>query len=223
MIKVNQVVSAAEAQRLRHVDVLGVYVGSGDEHERAVAGGEVPAIRSASGARLSVALTPSGRMTADAVHQALRDLRPDYFEFTAVDPEKTADVRRQMDLLEEIDVPKVANGFFLLDDDLSLTDRADYLDQLRAAGVALFQVELESVVEPGCRISASGMKTISRMFADLPFLISDRFRRIADVPHLGQHGVYFNIGKDGAVGYDHSARSMSLPRVLRATSAPPPR
>ncbi|MFJ9314978.1 hypothetical protein ACIRN4_12350 [Pimelobacter simplex] len=53
MIKVNQVVS----------------VGSGDEHERAVAGGEVPAIRSASGARLSVALTPSARMAADAVHR----------------------------------------------------------------------------------------------------------------------------------------------------------
>lgn len=218
MIKVNQVVSAAEAQKLQHVDVLGVYVGSGDEHDRAVARSEVPAIRSASGARLSVALAPSGTVTAAAVHQAVRELRPDYFEFTAVDPEKTAEMRRQLDLLEEIDVPKVANGFFLLDDDLSLTDRADYLNQLRAAGVALFQVELESVVETDGRISASGMKAISRLFADLPFLVSDRFRRISDVPDLGQHGVYLNLGKDGAVNYDHSARSMSLPRVLRATS-----
>ncbi|XBB67524.1 hypothetical protein ABFU82_26015 [Nocardioides sp. WV_118_6] len=220
MIKVNQVVSAAEAQRLRHVDVLGVYVGSGTEHDRAVATRDVPAIRSASEALLSVALAPSGPVTVEAVHQTVRDLRPDYFEFTAVDPEKTADVRRQTELLEEIDVPKVANGFFLLADDLSLTDRTDYLGLLRAAGVVLFQVELESVVDADCRISASGTKAIASMFADVPVLISDRFRRISDVPDLGQRGVSFNLGNDGAVNYDHSTRSMSLSRVLRATSVP---
>ncbi|WZB76170.1 hypothetical protein WJ972_09995 [Achromobacter insuavis] len=58
----------------------------------------------------------------------------------------------QLDALSRLDVGKIANGLFLLKDDLSLLDRASHMDALVRAGVELFQIEVESLLDPEARI-----------------------------------------------------------------------
>lgn len=67
-------------------------------------------------------------------------------------PGKTELSLAQLDALSRLDVGKIANGLFLLKDELSLLDRAAHMDALVRAGVELFQIEVESLLDPEVRI-----------------------------------------------------------------------
>lgn len=66
--------------------------------------------------------------------EIIEELKPRYLEFTVVDPEKTESSLAQLDALSRLDVGKIANGLFLLKDELSLLDRASPYGCARASG-----------------------------------------------------------------------------------------
>ena len=70
----------------------------------------------------SLYVDASAGYTPDEVVDAVESLRPAYFEFTAVDAPKEAAVDEQLELLSRLAVPKIANGLFVLKDDVYLLD-----------------------------------------------------------------------------------------------------
>lgn len=174
MIKVNQVVSLAEAAKLRDVDLVGICLGDpGTTDTRVVDAGTFVALQETVGPRTSLYVDASAGYAPDSVVDAVDSLRPTYFEFTAVDSAKISKVDEQLDLLQRLTVPKIANGFFILKDDVSLIDGLEHLDRLVDAGVAYFQLEINSLVDAGFRISASNRKRMVTMFARYPCIVSD--------------------------------------------------
>ncbi|MGO4201884.1 hypothetical protein AB4Z09_08975 [Rhodococcus sp. TAF43] len=217
MIKVNQVVSLAEAAKLRDVDLVGICLGDpGTTDTRVVDAGTFVALQETVGPRTSLYVDASAGYAPDSVVDAVDSLRPTYFEFTAVDSAKISKVDEQLDLLQRLTVPKIANGFFILKDDVSLIDGLEHLDRLVDAGVAYFQLEINSLVDAGFRISASNRKRMVTMFARYPCIVSDVCAAAPVPPEFGHAGVYFNLGNGRVPSYDFSDRQSTLPGVIRA-------
>ena len=83
-----------------------------------------------------------------SVVDALDSLRLNCFEFTSVDSAKKSEVDEQLDLLQRPAPPKIANGLFVVKDDVSLFDSFEPLDRHLDAGVAYVQVEFDSLIAP---------------------------------------------------------------------------
>ncbi|WP_430334458.1 hypothetical protein [Rhodococcus sp. ACT016] len=217
MIKVNQVVSPAEAEKLRDVDLVGICLGDPAATDRRVVDADTfAALQEAVGPRTSLYVDASAGCSPDRVVDAVETLRPAYFEFTSADSAKVSEVERQLDLLRRLTVPKIANGFFILKDDVSLLDSREHLDRLVDAGVAYFQVELESLIDPGFRISRSNVERIAALFAEYPCIVGDACKAAPVPPEIGQAGVYFNLGNGRVRNYDFSDKQIPLSGIVRA-------
>lgn len=216
MIKVNQVVSRVEAEKLRGVDLVGICLGDPAATDRRVVDAATfAALQEIIGCPVSLYVDSSTAYPPDETVAAVEALGPAYFEFTAVDAEKAAAADEQLELLSRIAVPKIANGLFVLKDDVSLLDGRKYLDRLVGAGVEYFQVELESLIDPGFRISRSNVERLAVLFADYPCIVCDTSAAAPLPPTIGQAGVYFNLGNGRTPNYDHSDRQFPLSAVLR--------
>ncbi|RVW09542.1 hypothetical protein EGT67_12300 [Prescottella agglutinans] len=220
MIKVNQVVSPAEAEKLVDADLVGICLGDpGTPDRRMVDAGAFAALQEAIGPRTSLYVDASAGYTQEDVVAAVDSLRPAYFEFTSADPAKVSQADEQLDLLRRLTVPKIANGFFVLKDDVSLLDSLEHLDRLVDAGVAYFQVEFDSLIDPGFRISAANRKRIAAMFAGYPCIVSDTCTSDPVPPEFGHAGVYFNLGNRRTRNYDFSDGTTPLSGIVRALRA----
>ncbi len=134
MIKVNQVTSRLEAGKLRGVDLVGICLGDPAETDRRVVdAGTFTMLQDVVGPRTSLYVDASAAHSPQDVVDAVEALRPTYFEFTAVDAAKEPAAAEQLDFLERLPVPKIANGFFVLKDDVGLLDSRLHLDRLVAA------------------------------------------------------------------------------------------
>lgn len=222
MIKVNQVVSHAEAEKLRDVDLVGVCLGDPEATDRRVVDATAFAsLQEAIGPRTSLYIDTSAGYSPEGVVDAVDSLRPAYFEFTSVDAAKVSEVDEQLELLQRLTVPKIANGFFILKDDVSLLDSLAHLDRLVDAGVAYFQMEFDSLIDPRFRISAANRKRIAAMLAGYPCIVSDTYAAVPVLPEFGQAGVYFNLGNGRTRNYDFSDRTSPLSGVVRALRSRP--
>ncbi|WFR73324.1 hypothetical protein P9209_06245 [Prescottella defluvii] len=130
-------------------------------------------MQEAVGPRTSLYVDASAAPSPGDVVDAVDALGPAYFEFTAVDAAKEPEVAEQLDFLDRLPVPKIANGFFVLKDEVSLLDSRRHLDRLVDVGVAYFQVEIDSLIDPGFRISSSHRERLVELFADYPCIVSD--------------------------------------------------
>jgi len=215
MIKVNQVVSRLEAEKLRGVDIVGIGLGDPTATDRRVVDAATfTDLQETVERPTSLYVDASAGYTPDEVVDAVESLRPAYFEFTAVDAPKEAAVDEQLELLSRLAVPKIANGLFVLKDDVYLLDDRKHLDRLVGAGVEYFQVELQSLVDPGFRISRADVERLTALFADYPCIVCDT-SAAAPLPTIGQAGVYFNLGNGRVPNYDYSDRQFPLSAVVR--------
>ncbi|MDH6677059.1 hypothetical protein M2284_001257 [Rhodococcus sp. LBL1] len=216
VIKVNQVTSRLEADKLRDVDLVGICLGDPAATDRRVVdAGTFAALQEAVGPRTSLYVDASAAPSPGDVVDAVDALGPAYFEFTAVDAAKEPEVAEQLDLLACLPVPKIANGFFVLKDEVSLLDSRRHLDQLVDVGVAYFQVELDSLINPGFRISTPHRERLAALFADYPCIVSDVCTAAPVPPEIGQAGVYFNLGNGRVPNYDYSTRQTPLSGIVR--------
>ncbi|MET3639692.1 hypothetical protein ABIC73_001249 [Prescottella equi] len=216
MIKVNQVTSRLEAGKLRGVDLVGICLGDPAETDRRVVdAGTFTMLQDVVGPRTSLYVDASAAHSPQDVVDAVEALRPTYFEFTAVDAAKESAAAEQLDFLERLPVPKIANGFFVLKDDVGLLDSRLHLDRLVAAGVEYFQVETDSLLDPRFRISAPHRERLAALFADYPCLVADVCTTPPVLPEFGQVGTYFNLGNGRVRNYDYSDRQTPLPGIVR--------
>ncbi|WP_305092896.1 hypothetical protein [Prescottella sp. R16] len=216
MIKVNQVVSRTEAGKLRGADIVGICLGDPVTTGRRVVDVDTfTALQEMAGVRTSLYVDASMGYSSEEVVATVESLRPDYFEFTAVDAAKEPQVDEQLDLLGRLAVPKIANGFFVMKDDVSFLGSRAHLDRLVAAGVEYFQVETESLLDPGFRISAPHGERLAALFADYPCLVADVCTTPPVLPEFGQVGTYFNLGNGRVPNYDHSDRQTPLSGIVR--------
>jgi len=216
VIKVNQVTSRREADRLRGVDIVGICLGDAATTERRVVDADTfTMLQDAVGPRTSLYIDASAALSPQDVVDAVEALRPTYFEFTVVDAPKESAAAEQLDLLARLPVPKIANGLFVLKEDVGLLDSRRHLDRLVAAGVEYFQVETESLIDPGFRISAPHRERLAALFADYPCLVADVCTTPPVLPAFGQVGTYFNLGNGRVPNYDCSDRQTPLSGIVR--------
>lgn len=213
VIKVNQISTAAESAKLGEIDMAGYVVsrrGSANELD-------VEQYKN-----LKVLLScehaiypSSGVEDIGFCRELLEELKPSYLEFTVVDPEKIESSRAQLNALAALDVRKIANGLFLLKDDISLLDRTAHMDALVQSGVEMFQVEIESLVDPESKISSKGRGRIAEFFLRYPTLIGDSFVVSTKIPDVQQRGFYLNLSPAGGQSYDFSQQQYSLSSAMR--------
>ena len=212
IVKVNQITSAAEAERFANVDIAGFVVGESCSGRTIDADTYRHLRRRITGA--ASAHVVGGVHDTGTVAALIGSLAPDYLEFTVVDPEKRAASEAQLEVLSRLEIPKIANGLFLLRDECSLLARTAHLDTLMSVGVAFFQIEIDSLTDPANRITTRNRAQIADLCARYPVLVSDDF----DVPYpnLGQRGVFLNLAAARDTNYDHSLRRRSPATGARA-------
>ncbi|MCW5251428.1 MULTISPECIES: hypothetical protein [unclassified Streptomyces] len=212
VIKVNQVCGVREARWVRGADILGVCLGDGG---RTVTAEGFREIRRAVSAPLALSVDASAGVSDADLPGLVRSLGPDYYEFTPPDPEKAEAFEARLALVRRVGLPGIANGFFLLEDEVSLVRSAPHLDRLAAAGVRYFQVEADSLLGPRGTISAGSRRLAADLFGRYPFLVNDRFGHLDSPLDVQQSGLYLNIGGRGVRNYDLSERSYALPAAVR--------
>jgi hypothetical protein len=216
VIKVNQVCSTREAEWVGGVDIVGVCLGDAEQHgRRTVAREQYEEIKRATSASIALAIDESAEVSDKDLPDVIASLRPNYYEFTPRDPEKSGAFEAQLALVRRVGVPGIANGFFLLKDEVSLVHRTAHLDRLVEAGVRFFQVEVDSLLDPRFKISSSHETMIANLFARYPFIVNDKFGHLNGPLDVNQAGLYLNIGSKGLRNYDYSDRSYSLSAVVR--------
>ncbi|AWH53362.1 hypothetical protein C1924_09315 [Stenotrophomonas sp. ESTM1D_MKCIP4_1] len=142
-------------------------------------------------------------------------MKPRYLEFTVVDPEKIERSAAQLRALSALGVGKIANGLFLLRDDLSLLKRVSHMDALVQAGVELFQIEVESLVDPDARIARKLHALIAQFLSRYPALIADSFALGVGLPDVNQVGYNLNLMNKIARPYDLSQQHYPLSSAIR--------
>jgi hypothetical protein len=217
LIKVNQVSSRFQAEKLVAADVLGISL------SRKPVGGDGQLDQSGLmeiAAHAKQAISLSFAEEAGFSHQEVADLiqhiRPSYYEFTPADPDKNAEHAVELEFVASLPVPKVANGFFLSRDDRSFMDHSEYFERLVSAGVAFFQFEVDSAVDEEFLIEGSILSDIKSFFSKFPCLVCDEFESLREYPSLQEKGYFLNIERRSAGGmnYDYSNRSFSLSRIV---------
>lgn len=215
MIKVNQLQSAAQAQRLaQRIDMAGVCVG---DAAPCVSRAQAVAIRAAlPGMPLAVALDDWRQHTPQQIETLVHDLGASHFELTPVGMAKAPDFAEELALLQAIRCPKVANGFFLLADDLSfMADHGAYRS-LQQAGVEWFQFEIDSAVHPSFKLSEADLQRVDAFFADLPVLVTDRLQQLAGYPLAAARGFFFDLEVPAAPhSYDMAQHRWLESQLLR--------
>lgn len=215
MIKVNQFQSAAQAQRLApRIDMAGLCVGDAPP---CVSLAQALAIRAAlPGLPLAVALADWRQHTPQQIDALVQDLGASHFDFTPADMAKEPDFADDLARLQAIRSPKVANGFFLLADDLSfMADVAPYR-AMRQAGVEWFQFEIESALDPTCKLPQAALKGVDAFLAGLPVLVGDRLQQLAGYPLASASGFFFDLAVPKAPhNYDMAQQSWAESQLMR--------
>jgi len=213
MIKVSQIHSAVEIAKLSSIDVAGFAVGRSSSANAL----DVDQCRSlCSGLDCVYAVYPIGGFDdIGFCRELLEELKPRYLEFTVVDPEKIERSAAQLRVLSALDVGKIANGLFLLRDDLSLLDRVSHMDALVHAGVELFQIEVESLVDPEARIARRSHARIAQFLYQYPALIGDSFALGVGLPDVNQIGYNLTLANRSARPYDLSQQHYPLSSEIR--------
>ncbi|WP_175224302.1 hypothetical protein [Achromobacter ruhlandii] len=213
MIKVNQIRSLAHAEKLGSIDVAGFVVARSSSTSAL----DLDQCRHLGSALdCSHAVHPvDGVGDVGFCREIIEELKPRYLEFTVVDPEKTESSLAQLQALARLKVGKIANGLFLLKDDLSLLDRASHMDALVHAGVELFQIEVESLIDREFGIGPKARARIGEFFSRYPTIIGDSFSKSVKVPDIHQRGHYLNLSVDSGRSYDFSQRHYALSSALR--------
>lgn len=213
MIKVNQINSPVESEKFSLVDIATFVVGDVAE-DRVVDVETCLRLKDQMSSKLSV--HPHGSLKdPERLQELVELLSPDFIEFNVIDPEKAVASQAQIESLEKLKIDKIANGLFILKDEMTLLDRTSHLDALERAGVKYFQVELESLVDPGFRISAAGRRRISEFCSKYPVIVGDNLSSVSSYPRLGQCGYYLNLSSSNGQSYDYSQISYSLPAAMR--------
>lgn len=217
VIKVNQLQSAAQAQRLaQRIDMAGVCVG---DAAPCVSLAQALAIRAAvPHLPLAVALADWRQHTPQQIDALVQDLGASHFEFTPADMAKAPDFADDLARLQAIRCPKVANGFFLLADDLSCIDDEAPYQALQQVGVALFQFEIDSALDPNAKLSQARLQRVDAFLAGLPVLVGDRLQQLAGYPLAAASGFFFDLAVPKAAHNDdkaqHSWAESQLMRLL---------
>lgn len=213
MIKVNQINSSIESEKFSLVDIATFVVGDVAE-DRVVDVETCLRLKDQMSSKISV--YPHGSLKdPERLREVVDLLSPDFIEFSVIDPEKTMASEAQIESLEKLEIDKIANGLFIMKDEMTLLDRTSHLDALVGAGVKYFQVELESLVDPNFRISAAGRRKISEFCSKYPVIVGDNLGSVSGYPRLGQCGYYLNLCSSNGRSYDYSQRSYSLPAAMK--------
>ncbi|MFI6288619.1 hypothetical protein ACIBCM_28385 [Streptomyces sp. NPDC051018] len=170
VLKLNQVVTWNRSTLLGGANLVGVTVAREHAPRRGRLDEEAAvAVMEAGGRPASVAVSfeRADGFTDDEMAGVLERLGADYYEFTPVDPAKKQAFAHDLGRLARLSLPKIANGFFLEPDDVSLFDDTDALRRLTEAGVVLFQVE----IAPDALTSASVRARLGALFAEFPVVV----------------------------------------------------
>lgn len=220
MIKVNQLTAPSQADQLRAADVLGVCIC----RDVSFAPGPCATLGTAQAIHavvpdlpLSVAFNDADDFTPMEIEDTLVDAQASFFEFTPVDFAKTDAFAQQLELLNAIDYPKVANGCFLLRDDLTFLDEAAGFAALRDVGVECFQFEIRSAVVPSLALGEDALARVDAFFATLPVLVADQVARLHPYPLTNPQGMYFNLRPTvgNTATYDFTELTFPLSRIRR--------
>lgn len=213
LMKVNQVTSPSQGAKSA-ADVLGVVFDG--RSNWAIDVEALSALRSTTGAKISFALCRSMTKAAPEVNDILARFQPDFYEFTPADPAKPQQHRADLELLDSVSLPKIANGYFALRDDLSLLDDLDHFRRLMDVGVVLFQFEIDSLVHRDVRLRDQDAARLDDLFATVPALVCDSFENLDCYPLTRHRGYFLNLRSTGQdVNYDCSELSFSLPHVAQ--------
>ncbi|MDF2992327.1 MAG: hypothetical protein K0S37_2841 [Microbacterium sp.] len=208
MIKVNQVTTQKEIDLLSRADVLGFALGHEgfglDDLARLRRGGRKSALSAAAG----------GGWALGDFMAALDDVPCDYLEFTPAEPQNAATLAEELEILARVDRPKIANGFFVLSDDDSFLRMADYFETLRQHGVVLFQVEIDSRVDPARMLPPKLSARLDALLAAFPCLVSDDFRGLSGYPRSSATGFFLTLRRGDGANYDLSDRAFALSKVV---------
>lgn len=208
MIKVNQVTGQKEIDLLQRADILGFTLGRAgfelDDLARLRLGGQKSSLSAAVG---------GGWALRDLV-TVLDKLPCDYLEFTPAEPHDTAALAEELEILACVDRPKIANGFFVLSDDDAVSRMEEHFESLRRHGVVLFQIEIDSRVDPGRLLPPKLSSRLDAFLTDFPCLISDDFRTLSGYPRSSAKGFFLNLDRDGGANYDLSDRAFALSKVV---------
>jgi hypothetical protein len=223
MIKVNQITSAAQAARLqKRVDLGGICVSKRKDAtapyislDAAVAlKTQVPELP------LAVSQRPDESFSTSELSDLLDAVDAKFFEFTPIDYAKTDQFRAQMLELAGLRRPKIANGFFIQQDDCGFISETGPFDRMREIGVEFFQFEIESAVDDSFRIRPKDLADADAFFRRFPTLVTDKVRKTAGYPLKSVAGFFFNIAASrDATNYDWSRTSLSEADITRILMA----
>jgi hypothetical protein len=219
MIKVNQITSPAQAARLRGRADLGGICVSREDGARAPYLGVDAAVtlrEQVPDLPLSVTVRPGEPFTASELSELLDALDAAFLEFTPVDFAKAGEFQEQLAELAVLERPKIANGFFIQQDDCGFIRETEPYDRLREIGVELFQFEVESAVDERFRIRSGDLAAAEAFFRRVPTLVTDAIESTDGYPLASVAGFFFNIAAPlEAPNYDYSRRSFPESRIAR--------
>lgn len=214
LIKLNQLTSVEQLRYAGSADTIGICVAAGP-----LPGG--PCVDAATMAglaaqrgdkKIAVSFRDDDGADASFIRSTIDRLDIDYYEFTPVDPAKRDDFLRQMDWLQRLDTPKIANGFYVQSDDDSWLEDVEPFRTLMAVGVKYVQFEVTSATSPDDMIGAAVRDRFSAFCEEIPVLISDRVSDLATYPIVSNKGFFFNrsFAARDARNYDCSLRSVPM-------------
>ncbi len=215
LIKINQLQSAAQAQRLApRLAMAGVCVG---EAAPGVGLAQAAAIRAAlPGLPMAVAMPDWRQRSQQQIDALVTELGASHFELTPVDLAKPQELAEELARLQAIRSPKVANGFFVEADDLSFVHEREAYRALQQAGVAWFQFEISSAVAPGFTLSPTALRQVDDLLADLPVLVTDQLQQLAGYPLAAARGFFFNLAVPAAPhSYDFAQETWTESQLMR--------
>ncbi|MCW7538646.1 hypothetical protein OOT46_12410 [Aquabacterium sp. A7-Y] len=220
MRKINQVTSVDQATKLADagVDVLGCCLAAAHEPRRGrIDEGQLRAIVDSIERRTALSFDADSGYTAVQMRRVLDDHGIDFLEVLPVDPEKKTAHEQELQWLREVPQPKIASGYFLMKDDLSYLKHVDYFKRLMDAGVAYFQFEIDSLIDPKFKIGRADAARVERFFEEIPCLVCDRWTALDAYPSQHARGRYMNItaaALEPGQNYDYSQLAFPFSQVL---------
>lgn len=214
LIKLNQLTSVEQMRHAGTAEMIGICTAT-----RPLPGGPCvdPATLAGLAAqrsdkKIALSFHDDGSVDGAFIRSTIDRLDIDYYEFTPVDPLKRDDFLRQMDWLQRLDAPKVANGFHLQSDDASWLDDVEPFRTLMAVGVEYVQFEVMSATSPDDMIGAAVRDRFSAFCEEIPVLISDKVSDLASYPIVSNRGFFFNrsFAARDARNYDCSLQSVPM-------------
>ncbi len=219
MIKVNQITKSTQAARLsKRIDLAGISVTKQEDVgapyvdvDTALSLGKL-----FEGIPLSISFRRDEPLELSEITEVQEALDAKYFEFSPIDFVKKEQFERQLARLSKIASPKIANGFFAMKDDCGLIRDFEPYEALADIGVELFQLEVDSAVDPGFKLRGRDLARLEELFERFPVLVCDRVTGTKDYPLKSPQGFFFNIAATGdARNYDYSVARWKESEIMR--------